>query len=166
MNFRLAGLCPNSITDGPGLRLTVFFQGCIRHCEGCQNPQTWPINGGDKADTGELLKALAADPMLKGLSLSGGEPFLQAGAALELARGAHRLGKDVWCWSGYCFEEMLLWEDVRAELLKELDVLVDGPFILAQRSLELPWRGSKNQRVLDVKASLKKGEAVLLPGQN
>ena len=157
MIFRQYGLVKNSFVDGPGVRLAIFFQGCLRHCEGCQNPDSWPMYGGERADTDDIVKEMEKDGLLTGITLTGGEPFLQPLAALELARAAHRIGKTVWCYTGYLFEEILGWEDARRDLLCEIDVLVDGPFELSQRSLELDWRGSANQRVIDVKKSLEKG---------
>lgn len=162
MNVRLFGLEPNSYVDGPGIRMAIFFQGCLHHCEDCHNPGSWPVLGGEKRDTEEIKKQMAADPLLTGITLSGGEPFLQPLPALELARFAHSRGLTVWCYTGYVFEQLLEWEDTRRELLTEIDILVDGPFEQDKRSLELLWRGSANQRLIDVKKSLKKGEAVLV----
>ena len=160
MKFRIFGSVQNSFVDGPGIRLAIFFQGCLRHCKGCQNPASWPMYGGDKADTEEFKKAMVSDPLLSGITLSGGEPFLQPVAALDLARFAHSRGLDVWCYSGYTFEEIIEWEDNRKQLLQEIDVLVDGPFVIDEMSLDLSWRGSENQRIIDVKKSLEKGGVV------
>lgn len=162
MNVRVCGIEKNSIVDGPGIRLAIFFQGCLRHCEGCHNPESWPVNGGEKMDTEEIKKLIKADPLLEGITLTGGEPFLQPLAALELARFAHSLKLNVWCYTGYIFEDMLTWQDSRKELLGEIDVLVDGPFALDKRSLDLPWRGSANQRLINVKQSLLDEELVLM----
>ena len=161
MTFRLYGFEANSFVDGPGVRMAIFFQGCIKHCKGCQNPGSWPMYGGEKRDTEEFKKLMASDPLLDGITLSGGEPFLQPVAALELARFAHSRGLNVWCYSGYTFEQISEWEDARKALLREIDVLVDGPFEEDRMSLEIPWRGSSNQRLVDVKKSLEKGEVVL-----
>lgn len=160
MIFRICGLEPNSSVDGEGLRFAVFFQGCLKKCKGCHNPESWQLFGGMRIDTEEIFKLIDKDPLLQGITLSGGEPFLQPVAALELAKGAHKRGLDVWCWSGYTWEEISIWQDNRAELLREIDVLVDGPFVEEEKSLELCWRGSRNQRVIDVKKSLEKGEVV------
>lgn len=161
MNFRVYGIEPNSIVDGPGIRFAIFFQGCLRHCEGCHNQESWLMYGGDRMDTEEIKKAVVADPLLTGITLSGGEPFLQPVAALELARFAHSRNLTVWCYSGYTFEEINEWQDTRKQLIKEIDVLVDGPFEIDRMSLDIPWRGSENQRLIDVKNSLEKGEVVL-----
>jgi anaerobic ribonucleoside-triphosphate reductase activating protein len=120
--------------------------------------------GGDKIDTDVFKKAMAGDALLTGITLSGGEPFLQPVAALELARFAHSRNLNVWCYTGYTFEQIMEWEDNRKTLLKEIDVLVDGPFEKDKMSLDIPWRGSGNQRLIDVKKSLEKGEVVLYDG--
>lgn len=161
MIFRICGKEPNSVVDGPGVRYAIFFQGCLRHCEGCHNQESWPVLGGERADTDKLLKEIAADPLLTGITLSGGEPFLQPLAALYLVKEAHKRGLNVWCYTGYLWEDILCWNDSRAELLREVDILVDGPFKMAEKSLELKWRGSANQRLIDVKKSLEKGEVCL-----
>lgn len=161
MIFRVYGFELSSVVDGPGVRHAIFFQGCLRHCEKCHNPGSWPIYGGEKIDTEVFKKAMANDPLIEGITLSGGEPFLQPIAALDLARFAKSRNLSVWCYTGYTFEEILEWEDNRKELLKNIDVLVDGPFEQDKASLELSWRGSSNQRLIDVKKSLEKGEVVL-----
>lgn len=159
--FRVFGYEPNSYVDGPGVRLAVFFQGCLHHCAGCHNLGSWPMYGGEKMDTEAFKKMMVSDPLLSGITLSGGEPFLQPRAALELAQFAKSRGLNVWCYTGYEFEQILEWEDNRREMLKYIDVLVDGPFKQEQMSLELRWKGSANQRVIDVVKSLEKGEVVL-----
>ena len=161
MIFRAFGSEQNSIVDGPGIRMAIFMQGCLHKCKGCHNPTSWPIYGGIRMDTEEFKKEMAKDPLLTGITLSGGEPFLQPLAALDLARAAHQRNLSVWCYTGYTYEQILEWEDARKDLLREIDVLVDGPFEEDKKSLEIPWRGSTNQRLIDVKESLKKGEVVL-----
>ena len=161
--LRLAGIVRESIVDGPGLRFTVFAQGCPHHCPGCHNPETWPFEGGFEAAPAQIAAELKKNPLLKGLTLSGGEPFCQAEAMAELAEAVHAQGGDVLCYTGYLFEELLQMagEDGGVErLLRATDVLVDGPFLLAQRSLELRFRGSANQRIIDVPASLAQGAVV------
>lgn len=156
--LRLAGIVPNSITDGPGLRFTVFVQGCRHACPGCHNPQTHDPAGGVSRSVQDLAAQLRADPLVSGLSLSGGEPFDQAAACGDLAKLAHAAHLTVWCWTGYLFEELMAQgtPDQRA-LLEAVDVLVDGPFLLEQRTLALPWRGSGNQRVIRVPETLADG---------
>ena len=150
--MRIANTVHDSIVDGHGLRLTVFTQGCPHRCPGCHNPDTHDPAGGREVSIAELTDELAGDPLIEGLTLSGGEPFLQAAACAELARAAHGLGLNVWVYSGR--------GDIRA-LLEETDVLVDGPFVQDQKSYELHFRGSRNQRLIDLPASLRAGRAVL-----
>ena len=160
MKIQLAGMANDSIVDGPGLRLTVFVQGCKRKCEGCHNTHTWPLNGGYEEDTENIIQKLHRNPLLQGLTLSGGEPFLQSQPCSELAQAAHQMGLSVWAYTGFTWED-LTWDLYNYSFLKEVDVLVDGPFILSQRTLELPWRGSKNQRLIDVPKSLKEWQVIL-----
>ena len=162
MRISLSGVTGDSIVDGPGLRLTIFTQGCLHHCPGCHNPQTHDPEGGSWADTEDILAAAAENPLLDGITLSGGDPFLQPVPCLALAEGAHKIGLNVWTYTGYTWEA--LWEENAPEkiaLLKETDVLVDGPFLLAERSLELRFCGSRNRRLIDVKKSLAEDKVVL-----
>lgn len=157
MKARIYGLVQNSYVDGPGIRMAVFFQGCLLHCPGCHNRGSWDPNAGIEMDTEEIKRRMAIDPLLAGITLSGGEPFLQPEAALDLAKFAHSLGLNVWCYTGYNMGLMLHMGDAaQVALLKETDVLVDGPYQEDKRTLELKWRGSSNQRVIDVKKSLEK----------
>lgn len=162
MRISLSGVTGDSIVDGPGLRMTIFTQGCTHHCPGCHNPQTHDPDGGSWAHTEDILMAVEENPLLDGITLSGGDPFLQPIPCLELAKGAHQLGLNVWTYTGYTWEALFQENDPdKLALLKESDVLIDGPFILAERSLELQFKGSKNQRTIDVKKSLEAGEIVL-----
>ncbi len=158
----MAGAVPGSITDGPGIRYTLFVQGCPHHCEGCHNPETHPFEGGQPRTAEEILTEVDRDPLLSGVTLSGGEPFCQAEALLPVARGVKARGLELAAYSGYTFEQLVRLGGAQLELLSLCDVLVDGPFILAQRSLMLRFRGSKNQRLIDVQTSLKQGEPVLM----
>jgi len=160
MNIRIAGIVPESIVDGPGFRYTVFTQGCFHDCPGCHNPDTHDPNGGREMSVAQIVAQMGKIQLIDGLTLSGGEPFLQVEPCLELAKAAHALGLNVWAYSGYTFEELVA-DSEKSRLLAECDVLVDGPFILAQRTLEKRFRGSKNQRVIDVKRSIAQGEIVL-----
>ena len=155
MEIRIAGVVPESIVDGEGIRYAIFMQGCLRNCEGCQNPATHPLDGGKIVDTAELIDDIKKNPLLSGITLTGGEPLLQIKPAIELAKAAKNLGLNVWCYTGYKFEEIP--PDAR-ELLKYVDVLVDGEFILAQRDLELDFRGSRNQRIIDLNKLRKSDE--------
>lgn len=163
--MRIAGIMDDSIVDGPGLRLAIFTQGCVHNCPGCHNPESHDPAGGSEIAPEQIVAMMDENPLLDGITLSGGDPFCQCAACALLAQAAHQRGLTVWTYSGWTFEA--LWEQAQSKpetyaLLSHTDVLVDGPFILSQRSLEVPWRGSKNQRLIDVPASLQAGAAVEL----
>ena len=161
--MRIAGLVQDSIVDGRGLRFVVFTQGCPHNCEGCHNPDTHDPTGGREMAVDDVIKEMMSNPMTDGVTLSGGEPFMQPGDCAEIARAAHENGLNVWTYTGYTFEKLLELSEENADitaLLSETDILIDGPFILAQRSMGTPWRGSRNQRLIDVKKSLAAGQAV------
>ena len=167
--MRIAGIVQESIVDGPGLRVTVFTQGCTHKCPGCHNPETHDPAGGMEMDVRQVVDAIAKNPLTDGLTLSGGDPFCQAGDCALLAQAAHKLDFDVWTYTGWTFEQLLQKAQTDgdvAALLRETDVLVDGPFILAQKSFSTPWRGSTNQRLIDVKKSLAAGVAVTWESEN
>ena len=145
MKIRIAGVEPESVVDGDGIRYAIFFQGCERNCKGCHNPATHALDGGKIVDTSELIDAFKKNPLLTGITLTGGEPLLQIPAALELAKAAKSSGLDVWCYTGYTLEEI---PPAASELLKNIDVLVDGEYVEELRDLELAFRGSKNQRII------------------
>ena len=161
--LRLAGVIRESIVDGPGIRLTVFVQGCPHHCPGCHNPDTHDPEGGYEGSTERILEEFNKNPMLAGITLSGGEPLDQASQLAKLARDIHALSKNVITYTGYTIEYLLkhLQEhDGWRDLLEQTDILIDGPFLLEQKSLQLHFRGSANQRALDAAASLAAGHAV------
>ena len=161
--LRISGIVRESVVDGPGIRFVVFTQGCPHHCPGCHNPDTHPFDGGKLVNIERILAEVDKNPLLKGLTLSGGEPFCQPGPLAELARKAHARGLDVMVYSGYTLEQLLEKAETEPEvgaLLREADVLVDGRFIEAEKSLILKFRGSRNQRILDVKKSLSEGGPV------
>jgi anaerobic ribonucleoside-triphosphate reductase activating protein len=161
--MRIAGLVQDSIVDGPGFRFTVFTQGCPHNCEGCHNPDTHDPDGGREMTVKQVIDAMLSNPMTDGLTLSGGDPFVQAADCAEIAKAAHANGLNVWTYTGWTYEKLLSLseqdEGIKA-LLNETDVLVDGPFILSQKSYDVPWRGSKNQRLIDMKATLESGKVV------
>ncbi len=162
MKIQMAGTVNDSIVDGPGLRYAVFVQGCSHHCPGCQNPETHDPSGGHEDDTDSLIAKMKKNPLLSGLTLSGGEPMEQPVPCLELAKAAHAGGMNVWCYTGYTWEELMEQNDSdRIALLNQVDVLVDGIFLMAEKSLELDYRGSKNQRLIDVPASLREQKVIL-----
>ena len=156
----LSGIVGDSIVDGPGIRTTVFAQGCPHHCRGCHNPETWEFGCGTQVPAEGILEIVAANPLCRGVTFSGGEPFAQAEAFAELACMLKAKGYEVASYSGYTFEQLLSGTKGQRELLGAIDVLIDGPFLPEQKSLELSFRGSRNQRILNVPASLAAGEAV------
>ena len=161
--LNLAGIIKESIVDGPGIRMVVFVQGCPHHCKGCQNPQSWSFEGGEKGDIDIIINAAKRNPLLQGLTFSGGEPFCQADALADLGKMCHENGLNVVTFTGYTFEQLTEGFDQNPQwksLLEQTDYLIDGPFILEQKSLMLHFRGSSNQRIIDVKKSLEAGKAV------
>ncbi|MDR0739125.1 MAG: radical SAM protein [Oscillospiraceae bacterium] len=159
---RISGTIGDSIVDGPGLRFVIFAQGCFRKCKGCHNPESFDLKGGKKIFASSLLKTIDSNPLIFGVTFSGGEPFLQAEVFWKIAKACHKRGLDVITYTGYTIEEFLKNLDsipFAKELLEETDTLVDGPFVLNQKSL-LRFRGSKNQRFIDSRASLKEGRVV------
>lgn len=159
--IRIAGAENDSIVDGPGLRMAIFFQGCLRGCEGCHNPESWPTDGGRETTTAEILADLDKNPLLTGVTFTGGEPLLRAGALLALAEGISERGLDLAVYTGWTFEEILADGDPAAlALLGHASAIIDGPFVLEKKSLLLPFRGSGNQRILDAAKSIAAGQAV------
>ena len=162
MKIRLAGIVPESIVDGPGYRLAVFVQGCPHACPGCHNPKTHDFAGGYLSDTADVLAKMGVNPLVRGVTLSGGEPMMQAEALCEIASAAKEKGMNVWCYTGFTLEA--LWHEqnpARMRLLELVDVLVDGPYIAHERSLDLLYCGSKNQRLIDMRKTRENGEICL-----
>jgi len=156
----LAAIVTDSIVDGPGIRTCVFCQGCPHHCEGCHNPETWPFGCGTPMSEERVLEIVKSNPLCRGVTFSGGEPFAQAEGFARLADLLKAAGYEVASYSGYTFEQLLQGTPAQKQLLERLDVLIDGPFVLSERSLQLVFRGSRNQRILDVPRSLAAGSAV------
>ncbi len=156
----VAGFANDSIVDGPGIRFTVFFQGCPHHCPGCQNPETWAFEGGTPFTPEAILERVQHNPLAKGVTFSGGEPFAQAEGIIPLARLLRENGYELASYTGYTFEELMAGTPAQKELLGLLDTVVDGRFVLEQLTLELRFRGSRNQRILNVAQSLAAGHAV------
>lgn len=160
--LRIAGTIRDSIVDGPGLRYVIFTQGCPHHCPGCHNPQTHDFAGGREADTEKLLEEILKDPLSAGVTFSGGEPFCQAEGLLPVAEAVKAAGKHLMIYTGYLLEELLAMKDPAVqELLALTDILVDGPFLLEKKNLTLSYRGSENQRVIDLGKSRDEGRIVL-----
>lgn len=155
--IRIAGIINESIVDGPGIRLVVFAQGCKHKCLGCHNPHTHDFMGGKFVTIDSIIDLMKDNPLLDGITLSGGEPFEQAEALGELAEKAKQLGYNVISYTGYTFEYLIQNKDNKKgyeRLLKNIDILIDGRFEMERRNLMLKFRGSENQRIIDVKKSL------------
>lgn len=154
--LRVADVLNDSIVDGPGLRLVVFAQGCPHHCPGCHNPQTHDPRGGRDMAVDDIARMMDKNPLLSGVTLTGGDPFMQPSACAEVAREARKRGLSVIAYTGYTWEQLMGKDDKNvAELVSLCDYIVDGRFELKLRSLELRFRGSSNQRFIDVAKSLK-----------
>ncbi|MCL2136577.1 MAG: anaerobic ribonucleoside-triphosphate reductase activating protein [Coriobacteriia bacterium] len=164
--LRLYGCVDDSIVDGPGVRLAIFTQGCSRQCPGCHNPESQPYDTGYPATIDSLMDMVDANPLLTGVTLSGGEPFDQAEALIPFVVRLHveKPLLSLWAYSGYLFEELCAGVPSAEALglLELLDVLVDSPYIESLRSLDLLWKGSENQRIIDVPASLQSGKAIIM----
>lgn len=163
MELRIAGTVNDSIVDGDGLRFTVFTQGCPHHCKGCHNPQTHDFNGGEVTDTSLLLEKIKGNPLLDGVTFSGGEPFCQAEQLAELGRQIKKLGLNIVTYTGYTFEQLYAERDKNGwgDLLSVTDILIDGQFVEELKDWEVKFRGSSNQRYIDCQKSLEKGTVVL-----
>lgn len=157
--IRVLDIIEDTMVDGPGFRTSIYCAGCRHQCPGCHNPQSWAFDQGREMSVSELMRIIEADPFAN-VTFSGGDPMYQAAGFAELAREIHkRTNKDIWCYTGFTFESLIN-QDQR-QLLEELDVLVDGPFVQALRDPDLLFRGSSNQRIIDVQASLYTGQIVL-----
>lgn len=151
--IRLHGVAPESIVDGPGNRYVIFVQGCPHRCPGCHNPDSHAYGGGKSTTTEKLWKNIEKNPLLKGITFSGGEPFLWGHELAVIAKKAVERGLDVMTYSGFTYEQLLKKAETEPsvrELLSVTNYLVDGRFLQDQRDLNLKFRGSRNQRILDV----------------
>ena len=160
-----ADLQTDSIVDGPGLRAVIWTQGCAHHCKGCQNPQTWDFEGGGLVPLDAVKEAIDELEYQKGITFSGGDPMYQVEACNELAEYARSKGLNIWVYTGFTFEELMLIakkQPIYLEFMKKIDVLVDGRFKLEERDLNLLFRGSRNQRLIDMKRTLASGKVILL----
>lgn len=160
--MRIAGTLTHSLVNGEGWRFVIFTQGCPHHCPGCQNPETHDPQEGKEISLDELKKEMAEQKqkLTDGVTFSGGDPFLQSEACAELAEYAHSIGLDVWAYTGWIYED-LLQDACKRGFLEKVDILVDGPFLLEQKSENCKFRGSTNQRIIDVKKSLSTGKVIL-----
>jgi anaerobic ribonucleoside-triphosphate reductase activating protein len=163
MKIRLAGLESHSSVNGPGVRFVIFTQGCPHKCNGCQNPETWDLLGGNEFDVLDLVSTIVNTKYIDGVTLSGGDPFYQGEAILELCKLLKERGvESIWAYSGWTFEQLSSGQvsSQAKEALNYIDVLVDGPFILSRLDENCLFRGSNNQRLIDVKGSLSLGKIV------
>ncbi len=164
MKIKIAGIQTDSVVDGPGVRLAIYVQGCSHCCAGCHNPDTHDPAGGYDMSIDQITAVIEGSSCIDGVTISGGEPFEQAASVAALADEITKLGLDLVLYSGYTFEELLAASAVNAEigaLLRAGSLLIDGPFIIAEQDYSLPYRGSCNQRIIDLPRSMKDGNAVL-----
>lgn len=159
MKIRLFGTADDSIVDGPGLRYTIFTQGCYHKCAGCHNPKSHDMDGGYLKDIQDILLEITANPLLDGITLSGGEPMLQVDPLLKICKEVKKRGLNIVIYSGFTYEEIIK-DAKKKELLQLCDMLIDGKFEQDKKSLALLYRGSSNQRLINVQESLKQGKAV------
>ena len=164
LDIQIFGTENDTIVEGPGLRFGVFVQGCSHKCKGCHNQGSWDALGGVKTTTAEVLREIKDNALVSAVTLSGGEPFEQAPACAQIASELKCCGYNVWCYTGYLYEELL--ERAASEpdvqnLLDNIDVLVDGPFVESLHSYDLTWRGSSNQRLIDMNKTRQTGKVVL-----
>lgn len=160
--LRIAGTVKDSIVDGPGIRYVIFTQGCPHHCPGCHNPQTHDFQGGYEKAQDEILEEIFQNPILSGVTFSGGEPFCQPEGLLPIAEAIKEKGIHLTIFTGYLLDQLYQMDNSAVKRLLELaDMIVDGPFILAERNLTLSYRGSENQRVIDMVKTRKEGKVVL-----
>lgn len=161
--LRVLRIVEGTSVDGPGLRTSIYFAGCAHHCPGCHNPQSWPMDGGQPMSIGHIVDVVEYNGY--GVTLSGGDPFYQATGVAALARAIRRKCPDVdiWCYTGFTWEQLMEHSEFMP-LLQSVDVVVDGPFVQAGRDTQLLFRGSGNQRIIDVPQSLAAGQVALWQG--
>lgn len=164
IQLRVAGIVKESIVDGPGLRYTLFLQGCPRRCKGCHNPTTQPFDGGKIMTLKEILNDIEKNPLIHGVTFSGGEPFCQSRELAPLAKELKKRGYSLMAYTGDLWENLIL--DVKnSALLGSIDILVDGPFVIEKKSLDLHFKGSSNQRIIDVPKSLQSNRVIEIFGE-
>ena len=162
--IRIANIINDSIVDGPGIRLTVFFQGCAHACKDCFNKETWDFKGGVLYDIDKIYDIAMKNPLLDGITLSGGDPLYQVEGALELVKLFKNTDLNIMVYTGFTYEELIEIsknKPVMHEFLENIDYLVDGPFVTELRDISLKFRGSSNQRIIDVQKTLKENKVVL-----
>lgn len=162
---RIAGILFESLVNGPGIRRVIFAQGCRHNCRGCFNQHTHSFQGGKLMDMDEILKDIFNNPMLSGVTFSGGDPFEQSEEFAYMAAKIREKGLNVWCYTGYTFEKLIENKDNNHgwnQLLSSIDVLVDGKFEENKKRSDIRYRGSSNQRIIDVKKTLSSGKIVAI----
>ena len=166
-SIRIAGIMRESIVDGPGIRFAVFCQGCPHNCPGCHNPETHDFAGGKEISVDRIVEEFDKNPLLAGVTFSGGEPMCQPEGFAALGRAIKQRGKSITIYSGYTIEQLYtkaIDDKATSELILLCDILIDGPFVQSERDLTLQFRGSKNQRVIDMVETRKEGKIVLWEG--
>ncbi len=161
VKFNIAGIITDSIVDGPGIRVSVFAQGCLHACVGCHNPSSHSFEEKHLMSVKEVYEIIKRNKLSKGVTFSGGEPFCQAQAFYELAKLLKEDGYEIACYTGYTYEEIKNSDETKNNLLNLLDILIDGKFVMPLRNLDLRFKGSENQRIIDVQESLEKNEIIL-----
>lgn len=159
MKVYIAGVHKNSIVDGPGLRYVIFFQGCNHKCKGCHNPKTHKYNTGKHIEIDQIIRDIISTGV-KGVTISGGEPFDQSKELYYLVKSLKELNYNIWIYSGYIFEELQKDKYTNMKILRNIDTLVDGPFVEEKFSKDLLFKGSKNQRIINVRDSLLAGKTI------
>lgn len=160
--MKISGIVEESIVDGPGIRFTVFFQGCIHNCYKCHNPDTHDINKGKEMSINEIINKLKEVPYTDGVTLSGGDPLMQIDDCVELCKKIKEMDLNIIVYTGYTYDAILKMSNPKyRELLNYIDYLVDGPFIYSLLDLSLKYKGSSNQRIIDIKETIKKNEIVI-----
>lgn len=167
---KYAGLITNDFANGTGTCVSFWTQGCPHRCTGCHNPETWDFDGGKEIDTEELLDEIKKDPLLDGVTLSGGDPLFQADRLIEFAKQIKEYGLNIWIYTGFIFDNFIKYRNneitddrINMDMIKLLeiaDVVVDGPFIISKRTLNLKFRGSSNQRIIDTKKSFENNKII------
>lgn len=158
--MRILDIMHDSIVDGVGLRAVIFFAGCPHRCKGCHNPQSWNIGYGKEYTIDDVVEEIKSNKAIQGITFSGGDPFFQAKEILELAKEIKQNEYNLWAYTGFTFEEIIK-DNVKLELLKQIDVLVDGRFVEELKDLTLRFRGSSNQRIIDVQKSIQENKIIL-----
>lgn len=162
--IRLAGIAYESLVNGPGMRRVFFSQGCKHNCKGCFNPDTHSFDGGEEKDMDKLIKDVLSNPMIKGVTFSGGDPFERPGEFAYMGEAFKKNGLNIWSYTGYTYEFIVSHFNEKPEwrrLINTLDVLVDGEFQQDKKEEGLLFKGSSNQRIIDVKESLKRNQVVI-----